>query len=73
MQVTVKDLIQALQHQNPESLVILSSDAEGNKFSPCCVDFGIGTYLPDSPYSGDFYDQSENIEGALAVVLYPKN
>lgn len=30
----VKELITFLQEQNPEATVILSSDAEGNKYSP---------------------------------------
>lgn len=47
----VKELIEALQTCNPNDLVVLAKDAEGNDFSPV-VEISEGMYGPDSTWSG---------------------
>lgn len=58
--------------------VIISSDSEGNCYSPL-ADLWMGFYQPTSPYDGDFTDE-ENIEITMddpvknnAVCLSPMN
>ena len=50
----VKELIKMLKEEDPEREVIMSKDREGNDYSPLS-DFGEGTYVPDSTWSGDIY------------------
>jgi len=52
----IKDLIEELQKLNPETLLVMSSDSEGNAYSPVSVPISVGHYFPDSSYSGDFYE-----------------
>lgn len=52
----IKDLIEELQKLNPETLLVMSSDSEGNAYSPVSAPISIGYYFPDSSYSGDFYE-----------------
>jgi hypothetical protein len=53
----VKELIELLEKEDGEREVILSSDAEGNKYSPLTKDFGINTYVPESTWNGDVYEE----------------
>ena len=83
----VKELIELLKQENQEKLVIMSSDGEGNSFSPLC-DFGdTDCYLADSTYSGemgyskltkkqkaDGYGAGDILtNGVPALVIYPTN
>ncbi len=59
--------------------IVLSSDGEGNSFSPL-ADFSIGLYVPDTTYSGEFYMEEEakeclepDDEFKKCVVLWPTN
>lgn len=85
---TVKELIKALKKLDPEAVVVLSSDGEGNSYSPLCEDFGVSRYKADSTYSGelvsesdfsddpDYYDNDLDtyLSGSVpAVVFYPIN
>lgn len=73
----VRDLIAALGKLNPDALVVLAKDAEGNGFSPLCsasVDTAIteGHYDAHSAWAGDFYiDDGE--PGVPAVAFWPEN
>lgn len=50
---TVRELIAQLSKvEDKDTLVVMSSDAEGNGFSPFC-DISTGGYAADSTYSGD--------------------
>jgi hypothetical protein len=54
--------------------VILSSDGEGNSFSPVS-DYSVGVYFPESSYSGKFL-MGEDVEPGVrdnCVVLWPIN
>jgi hypothetical protein len=50
----VKELIELLQQEDPERLVIVSKDGEGNGFSPMIQEFSVGFYEADSTWSGEF-------------------
>lgn len=51
--MTVKELKELLQNEDDESIVVLSSDEEGNSFSPL-EDYGLDNFLPDENY-GEIY------------------
>lgn len=78
----VSELIELLQElDTPDALVILSSDGEGNSFSPVSEGFGVGQYEADNTWSGSFYDQEEygdldpdeKPDTCDAVVIWPTN
>ena len=52
--IKVKELIKMLQKEDPEAVIIMSSDSEGNNYSPFS-DFGVNNYIPDGPHRGDVY------------------
>ena len=45
--ITVAQLIEQLKQCDPHRVVILSSDSEGNKYSPLC-DTETGAYVPET-------------------------
>lgn len=69
----VKQLIKKLQKVNPEALVVLSSDSEGNNFSILCD--VIDSNESFSPSTNNFYDDGSELEipkdAKLAVILFP--
>jgi hypothetical protein len=86
--MTVSELIEKLSELDPNALVILSSDGEGNNYSPLCDSFGYSAYRANSSWSGelvseedfdddpDYYDNDleEYLSGSVpAIVLYPIN
>jgi hypothetical protein len=70
----VKDFIRELQKFNQEAIVIISSDAEGNNYSPFS-DICEGFYLKDNSWSGDFVsggiDEDDYDEEERAICLFP--
>jgi hypothetical protein len=73
--MTVKALITKLQAEDPNRIVIMSSDSEGNRYSPLSS-VNPFRYLPDSTWSGEIYneDDEELPTGTkAALVLYPTN
>ncbi|MCP6727326.1 MAG: hypothetical protein KJI69_04955 [Patescibacteria group bacterium] len=81
----VKDLIKELQEVDPERMLIMSSDAEGNSHSPL-YSISEGAYLADSTYSGEYglekltnedieygYTIEDLIDGEKAICLHPTN
>ena len=52
----VSELIEALQEMDPDSLVIMQKDSEGNGYSPLAGADPNGIYVADSTYSGEVYD-----------------
>jgi hypothetical protein len=78
--MNVKQLIELLGYLPPESQIILSSDGEGNNFSPL-TDYSNGYYFPESSWQGSFFTDEESIkemeddgwEGTPAIVLWPVN
>ena len=83
--MTVFELMAALSELNPDALVVLSSDRDGNGHSPLDV-VDQSTYVPENTWSGELWDPEydeadekdeeawERPEGAVpCVVLWPVN
>jgi len=75
----VKDLIDLLSTLDQEAEVVLSSDAEGNSYSPLASHCP-GRYIVSTGWAGDFYadgdwgtDDDGLPCGVPAVVLWPTN
>ncbi len=82
----VKELIKLLESVDPDRLVILQKDGEGNGFSPLC-DVYTGAYTLETSYSGEVYleeltdelreqgfgEEDVCIDGEKAVVMCPTN
>ena len=86
--MTVRELIAALQACDPDYLVVMSRDSEGNGFSPVAETAGENnSYIPDTEWSGEirihhltdelrehgYTDEDVDAEGQRAVVLWPTN
>ncbi len=83
----VKELIKVLRNYDPEKVVVLSKDEEGNRFSPLDENFEDGYYRPESSYYGEAYygyhnkeEYEENCEIDIddkdiqkAIILFPLN
>lgn len=83
----VKELIKLLAEENQEAEVIMSSDGEGNSYSPFYCLGDVDTYKADSTWSGDMgyskltkelkdagYGDGDIItDGKPAVLLCPSN
>jgi hypothetical protein len=73
--VKVKELIAKLGIIDPEYDIIISSDMEGNNFSPL-YELSEGMYIPNNDYSGDLYEEEYTDEEEYkpnCVVLFPTN
>jgi hypothetical protein len=76
--MNVKELKHLLEDIDDDVLVILSHDADGNRFSPL-ASHTMGFYIEEDGYSGDFVTEEEveedkrlNIDGASAsIALWP--
>lgn len=85
--MTVRELIERLQGIDPDRIVIIQKDAEGNAYSPLeGVDGGNVAFLAGSTYSGyvglqeltpelrqQGYTREDIIDGQPCCVLYPIN
>lgn len=83
----VKQLIELLQDCNPEDLVVMSGDTEGNWHSPVSDVFAQLRYAADNSYSGGTglreltpelieqgYSEEDVLEeGQDCIVLWPTN
>jgi len=73
--LTVRELIELLQEQDPESIVVMSKDAEGNDFRPVASEMphSTGFFTPerkDLIWTGEFSEE----EGEFScVTLWPIN
>ncbi len=84
--MTVKQLIQALQKEDPNRLVVCSRDAEGNGYSPL-DQIHRAAYLAETTWSGEVglekltaadrragYSQEDVCKGGVpALILVPTN
>ena len=52
--IKVKELIKLLQEEDPEAVIIMSEDSEGNTYSPL-GELTVADYIPDGPRQGDIY------------------
>ena len=59
---TVGELIDWLATQPRDRIVVMSSDAEGNRFSPL-ADAEESMYVAESTWSGEIFPTSEDIAG----------
>lgn len=59
MALTVGDLKQLLDTLPDELPVVISSDAEGNSFSPL-IELSLQKYLEHSDWSGELVDESDH-------------
>ena len=66
--ITVRELIKLLEKENSDRIVILSSDAEGNCFSPLQKDFCLAKYNDINDIDDD--NKHDSI-GKKALILYP--
>jgi hypothetical protein len=78
--MTVKELIEELQAMDPTKLVVMSSDAEGNKYSPLEGADDARLYVAETTWSGEVYDAEDQdddeedlSEAVPCVVLFPVN
>jgi hypothetical protein len=85
-QMTVRELIAELSKLDPNRLVVMSSDAEGNSYSPLSG-FWVGAYKAKTTWSGevgyevltDFerkhgYTEADLVtDGVPAIILQPMN
>jgi|SaaInlStandDraft_4_1057021.scaffolds.fasta_scaffold143740_2 hypothetical protein len=79
----VKKLIEVLSELDPETIVVLSRDSEGNGFSPLSSFAYNVFYIPENTWSGEVYDREEwdewsdgesvPSEAESALVLWPVN
>ena len=70
---TVAEFIEELKVLPQDAVLILAQDEEGNGFSPL-YDASAGCYVPDTTYSGEFWEDSLDFEGGFsAVTLWPIN
>jgi hypothetical protein len=83
--ITVKKLIEALRKEDPNRIVVMSSDSEGNNYSPL-HSFWTGSYVADSTWSGEVglekltdedrkagYSEEDVKKGKPALILSPTN
>lgn len=69
----VKDLIDELSEYDPEAEVILSSDAEGNNYSPARM-LCAAHYTPIKSWYGEVdHPNNPHPDGDNAVVIWPIN
>ena len=75
MSLTVKQLIEKLKKENPDALVVVSHDSEGNSFSPL-HQAEPSTYKADRNQWHGYLTESAPSEAdgtVAAVVLWPSN
>ena len=75
--MTKKDLIEALVDVPDDFVVILSSDSEGNNYSPL-AGYDKVMYVPENSYSGEIYDKESTDDMDIdyvenAIALWPTN
>ena len=72
--MTVGELKKLLSRFDQNALVVLSSDSEGNAFSPF-QDASEGVYAADTTYSGQFtsHPEDEIEDGVKALCLWSVN
>lgn len=66
MSVTIRELIEELKGLDPDLIVVVASDEEGNGYSPLDEAFSLGVYYDDGPLEGEFRsagdDEDEEID-----------
>ena len=84
--MTVKELIETLSKCDPERVVVMSKDGEGNNFSPL-ADYSEGAYVPECTWAGQvmlekltaadrkagYSEEDVAVNGQPCVCLWPTN
>jgi hypothetical protein len=83
--ITVKDFINILSQFDPNRILIMSKDGEGNSYSPLCSAWE-ASYLPNNAWCGDIglekltpkdkelgYTDEDVVNGIPCIVLSPIN
>lgn len=83
--MTVRELIEQLSHVEPDRIVVMSKDGEGNGYSPL-ADFWKGTYWAETTWYGEVreeqppeecqalgYDGDDARDWKRAIILQPVN
>ena len=83
--MTVKELIKTLQEEDPDRIVIVQKDSEGNGYSPL-YSIWTGSYMKENTYSGHVgleklndddiksgYTEEDLVDGSPALILCPTN
>ena len=83
--MTVKELIEQLKKEDPDRLVIMAKDPEGNGYSPLS-DFWSGAYRAETTWFGEVglesltdeyrkqgFSEEDVIDGVPALILTPIN
>lgn len=81
----VKELIARLNELDPEDIVVMSKDSEGNSYSPL-ADIDSCVYAAETTWNGEIglreltdthreqgYTEDDLVEGENAVCLWPTN
>ena len=72
--MTVKELIEALKKENPNALVCLSRDEEGNGFSRLDSGFARGDFKKEPEWNRcGFYGMKEGDFEMEYIILYPRS
>lgn len=78
----VKELLELLKDLDPETIVILAKDGEGNGFSPCADHSDQYRYEAESTWSGELVSDPEESDddgperwdqAVPCIVLWPVN
>lgn len=74
--MTVSELIKFLQKQDQNAMVLLSSDEEGNTYSPLdieCCGYATGNFEETKDYmSLSIYSMDESEMQGNYIILYPR-
>ena len=84
--MNVKELIEALKQEDPNRLVVMSKDSEGNRFSPL-AEVATSAYKAETTWCGEigleelteedikqgYADEDVVEDGVPALVLWPTN
>lgn len=84
--MTVGELIKALATENPDRVVIMARDAEGNGYSPLDEWYSTGAYEATCAWAGKVglealtaaaanagFTEDDVIDGVPALILWPTN
>ena len=72
--MTVKELIEKLQQEDPDRLAVMSKDGKGNSFLPLS-DISVYAYgeLTDEDREQGYIMKNIVVDGQKAIVLWPTN
>lgn len=71
--MTVGELIDALKHVPGDRIIVMSSDAEGNGYSPLAGVDVLSFYVRESSWSGYLDEDDNNDDSIPCVVVWPRN